>query len=147
MSVVEQKDSQQLHGHWRLVSFLEQRGDEWVAALGAEAKACLSYWPNGQMQVLIGAADRPRFRGEWSAIPDAEKAVCLDRMVAYAGRYTVAKDRVLHHVEICWIPNWERRDLVRRVDFPAPNQLLLSTVDDPDGRPRPAQRVLWERSE
>lgn len=139
-------DPQQLMGHWRLVSFVEQQpGGEWADALGPNAKGCISYWPSGQMQVLIGALDRPRFRGEWSSIPDHDKAACLDRMVAYAGRFTVVKDCVLHHVDVCWIPNWEGRDLVRLVDFPAPGQLLLRTEPATDGRPRPMQEVLWQR--
>jgi hypothetical protein len=98
------------------------------------------------MQVLIGALDRPRFRGEWDSIPSADKARCLDRMVAYAGRFSVAEDRVLHHVDVCWIPNWEGRDLVRLASFPSPNRLLLRTEVPTDGRARPMQEVLWERA-
>ena len=99
-------EMQELVGHWRLVSFIEQHaGGPWSDALGPDAKGCISYWPTGHMQVLIGALDRPRFRGEWDSIPTADKARCLDRMVAYAGRFTVAEDRVLHHVDVCWIPD------------------------------------------
>ena len=53
--------------------------------------------------------------------------------------------RVLHHVDICWIPNWQGRELVRIVSFPQPGRLLLTTVPDAGPRARPAQRVLWER--
>ena len=138
--------TQQLTGHWRLVSFTEQQPDgAWTDALGPGAKGCISYWPSGHMQVLIGALDRPRFRGEWSGIADRDKAACLDRMVAYSGRFTVGEDRVLHHVDVCWIPNWEGRDLVRLASFPAPGRLLLATEAASDGRPRPMQEVLWER--
>ena len=140
-------DQQALIGHWKLVSFVEQHhGGPWSDALGANAKGYISYSPGGHMQVLIGALDRPRFRGEWDAIPVVDKARCLDRMVAYSGRYTVADDRVLHHVEVCWIPNWEGRDLVRLASFPTASRLLLRTEAALDGRPRPMQEVLWERS-
>lgn len=133
-------------GHWRLLSFLEQRGDgRWEPALDAQARGYISYWPNGRMQVAIGSSDRPRLRGEWTQVPATQKAECLDRMVAYAGAYTVREGRVLHHVDICWIPNWEGRDLVRAMSFPQPNQLLLATVQEGQARTRPAQRVLWER--
>ena len=139
-------DIQQLVGHWRLVSFVEQDGTgAWLDALGPNAKGCISYWPSGHMQVLIGALDRPRFRGEWAAIPERDKAACLDRMVAYSGRFTLAQDRLLHHVEVCWIPNWEGRDLVRLPSFPAPGRLLLRTEAASDGRSRAMQEVLWER--
>ena len=140
-------DPQHLIGHWRLVSYIEQQGDgAWADALGPNAKGSISYWASGHMQVLIGALDRPRFRGEWDSIPAADKARCLDRMVAYAGRFSVAEDRVLHHVDMCWIPNWEGRDLVRLASFPAPDRLLLRTEPAPPGRPRPMQEVLWERA-
>lgn len=141
-------DKQALIGHWKLVSFVEQQaGGPWTDALGANAKGSISYWPTGHMQVLIGAPDRPRFRGEWDAIPAADKALCLDRMVAYSGRFTVKEDRVLHHVDVCWIPNWEGRDLVRLASFPVSNRLLLRTEAATNGRPRPMQEVLWERAQ
>ncbi len=141
-------EQNRIHGNWRLVSFLEQRADgDWEPALDAGAKGYISYWPNGRMQVLIGGSDRPRLRGEWSQVPAEQKAVCLDKLVAYSGSYTVDTERVRHHVDVCWIPNWEGRDLVRLVTFPTQNQLLLATVPDAGPRPRPAQRVLWERVE
>ena len=127
-------------------AFLEQRADgTWGPAFDEGAHGSIAYWPNGRMQVVMGAADRPRLRGEWTAVAPQDKAACLERMVAYAGAYTVQDDRVLHHVDTCWIPNWEGRDLVRLMSFPAPNRLLLATVPDTGPRARPAQQVLWER--
>ena len=140
-------DRTQLIAHWKLVSFTEQKpGGEWADALGARAHGSISYSDSGHMQVLIGSPQRPRFRGEWSAIPDADKARCLDLMVAYAGSFSLQDDRVIHHVTTCWIPNWEGRDLVRQASFPAPGQLLLRTVDAAGGRQGPKQAVLWERT-
>lgn len=137
----------QLVGHWNLLSFTEQREDgSWFDALGAGARGCISYWDCGRMQVLIGAPGRPRLRGAWAAIADRDKAQCLDRMVAYAGRFSLQGERVLHHVEVCWIPNWEGRALIRLASFPAPGRLLLRTEAASDGRPRPMQEVLWQRS-
>lgn len=137
----------ELIGHWTLVSFREQCADgTWADALGYGAKGSISYWDCGRMQVLIGAPSRPRFRGEWSTIPDRDKADCLDRMVAYSGRFTLAGDRVLHHVEVCWIPNWEGRDLVRLASLAAPDQLLLKTEATGEGKARPMQEVLWQRA-
>ena len=141
-------DQGHIHGNWRLVSFLEQQADgRWEPALDAAARGYISYWPNGRMQVLIGAGERPRLRGEWSQVPAEQKAACLDNLVAYSGSYTVEAARVVHHVDICWIPNWEGRDLVRHMSFPQPGPLLLATLPDAGPRPRPAQRVLWERVE
>ena len=140
-------DVRELFGNWRLVSFIEQQpGGEWQDALGAGAGGAISYWASGHMQVLIGSNDRPRLSGEWTAVPDAAKARCLDRMVAYAGRFTVSGERLLHHVDVCWIPNWEGREMVRLASFPAPHRLLLRTEAASQGRPRPMQEVLWQRA-
>lgn len=137
---------QDIEGIWRLVSFEEQQRDgSWGHAIDSQAQGCISYWPNGRMQVLIGGGSRPRLRGEWSEVPSQDKADCLDKLVAYSGSYTVEEGRVIHHVEVCWIPNWEGRKLIRQISFPQRGQLLLSTVADSSARPRPAQRVLWER--
>ena len=39
---------QELTGHWRLVSFIEQHnGGSWNDALGPNAHGCISYWPTG----------------------------------------------------------------------------------------------------
>lgn len=139
-------DTHRIHGIWRLLSFTEQRPDgSWDHALDEGAQGYISYWPNGRMQVVMGGASRPRLRGEWSQVPAQQKADCLDRMVAYSGSYTVEDDRVLHHVDLCWIPNWQGRDLVRLVSYPQEGQLRLATVPDTGPRARAAQIVLWER--
>jgi hypothetical protein len=135
-----------IEGHWRLVAFEEQATDgRWVPAIDAAAHGYIGYWPDGHMQVLIGGGARPRMHGDWAQVPVEQKALCLDQLVAYAGRYSVLSDRVVHHVNTCWIPNWEGRDLVRLVSFPQPGRLLLSTLPVTGARSRPAQRVLWEQ--
>jgi hypothetical protein len=140
-------DAARLYGYWQLQSFIEQEADgKWIDARGPNPKGSICYLPDGHMQVLIGSRDRPRFRGAWSTIPAAEKALCVDRMVAYGGRYTIGADRVTHHVDICWIPNWEGRDLVRLVTFPRQDHLLLRTPEPSGERPQPAQEVLWVRT-
>jgi hypothetical protein len=120
---------------------------DWRPALDASARGFISYWPDGHMQVVIGAGERPRLRGEWSGISPEQKAECLDKLVAYAGNYSVEGEVVTHHVDVCWIPNWEGRELKRAMSFPAPGRLLLATLPDDGPRARPAQRVLWERVE
>ena len=132
-------------GHWRLLSFTEQRQGQWVPALDAQAQGFISYWPNGRMQVLIGGSQRPRLRGAWEQVADADKALCLDGLVAYAGSYRLEEGLVRHQVEVCWIPNWQGRELVRLMSFPTPDRLLLATVPDTGERARPAQQVLWEK--
>ena len=131
-------------GLWRLVSFREQRGTQFVDYLGPDAKGYISYHPTGHMSALLARPDRPRFRGAWADIAAPDKAAALDGMVSYAGRFSDFGDRLVHHVEICWIPNWEGRDLVRLAAFDGPDRMTLRTIPDESGK-SPLQVVEWER--
>lgn len=134
--------SNRLVGHWRLVSYTERKASgETADVFGAAAKGYLSYFADGRMTVLVAGDGRQHFRGAWDAIPPTEKAAAYDKLIAYAGRYSDQGDRVVHHVEICWIPNWEGRDLVRLVIPAGEGRMILRT---PAERP-PAQDLLWER--
>jgi hypothetical protein len=134
--------SQRLVGEWRLVSYTEAKPDgETTNVFGPAVQGMLSYFPDGRMMVIVTGAGRPRFRGAWSAIPPADKAAAFDQLIAYAGRYTDLGERVKHHVEMCWIPNWEGKDLERLVIPAGERRIILRTPAD---RP-PSQDLLWER--
>lgn len=133
-----------LVGVWRLVSFRERRDGGLVDVFGRDPQGCITYAVEGRMSALLADPRRPKLKGEWSAIPDAAKAANYDGLVAYAGAYSLEGDRVIHHVDICWIPNWEGRDLVRMFSFDGPDRLILRTVDNPR-RPQPPQEVVWSR--
>ena len=82
------------------------------------------------MTALIGGSERPLFSGAWSDISDNAKAQNYDRLVAYGGRFTAHEDRVVHHVDVCWIPNWEGTDLERFVTFLPDGKLLAAHAAD-----------------
>jgi hypothetical protein len=131
-----------LVGRWRLVSYAETAADGGsVHVFGPGTKGELHYGADGRMMVIVAGEGRPRFRGAWNAIPATDKAAALDRLIAYAGRYSDLGDRVVHHVEMCWIPNWEGRDLERLVIPVGERRIILRT---PAERP-PVQDLLWER--
>jgi hypothetical protein len=141
-----QTNAQALLGCWSLAAFEERGADgQWRDALTGGAHGYINYWPTGEMSVVIGGGERPRFRGSWEEIAAGAKAAALDDLVAYGGTYSVAADRVTHHLTVCWIPNWEGRDLVRLVSFPEPGELLLETVPFAEGGPPREQRVLWRK--
>ena len=133
-----------LVGVWRLVSFREERGAVMVDFLGPNPKGYITYTPGGHMSALLAGQFRPRFRGAWDAVPADVKAANFDGLVAYSGRFTAGPDRVTHHVDLCWIPNWEGRDLVRLVSFDGDDRLVLRTEPRPD---QATQEVVWERAE
>lgn len=135
-----------LVGHWRLESFTEQRDDGTSFDVwGPDPVGYITYLPNGRMSVVFAGAQRARFTGAWVDVADAHKAACYDAMVAYSGRYTVHEDRVIHHVEVCWIPNWEGRDLERFVTLLPDDRVLLRTPSARFGRKQPVQDVIVRR--
>ena len=136
-----------LIGRWQLVSFTERRDNgEQFDVFGPDPKGCITYLESGAMSVLFASAHRKPFSGPWEGVSDRHKATNYDGMVAYAGRYTDHGDRVVHHVDVCWIPNWEGRDLERFLIFLPDGQVLLRTPAVRFGRPQPVQDVIVKRT-
>jgi hypothetical protein len=135
-----------LVGHWKLVSFTEERGAEWVDVFGSNPKGYINYSASGYMSAVLARSDRPLLSGPWSQLTDHAKAQNFDGLVAYAGRYTDHGERVVHHVEVCWIPNWEGRDLERFITYLPGDRVLLRTPQTRFGRTQPVQEIVWERA-
>jgi hypothetical protein len=135
------------------VGTYEGRGQQYVAADGMvtpvgekPATARLVYAADGTVIVISTPAGRARLPGrvsgnDWSGATAAEKAAATDGVVAYAGRYEVQADRVLHHVEISFFPNWVGTTNVRLFQWNG-RMLTLSTPPDASGGIR---RILWEK--
>lgn len=97
-----------LIGSWRMLSWTrESRATGQVTdCLGPNPIGYIAYHADGRMMATVFRRDRPappvgRPRTE------AEKAHLFDAMLAYVARYTLEDDRVLHHVEGAWAPDWE----------------------------------------
>ena len=132
-----------LIGRWQLVSYTERRADGGTFdVFGPDPKGFIDYAQSGHMSVLFAGAGRKRFAGAWDAVPDRDKAANFDAMVCYAGRYTDHGDRVVHHVDVCWIPNWEGRDLERFLTYLPDGRVRSSTRPTRFGRPQPVQDVI-----
>ena len=137
-----------LVGHWQLVSFTESRENgEKLDVFGACPKGYITYLESGHMSVVFASADRVPFSGAWEAVTDRQKAASYDGVVAYSGRYTDHGDRVVHHVDVCWIPNWEGRDLTRYVTYLPNGHVLLRTPETRFGRRQPIQDVTVKPAE
>ncbi len=79
-------------------------------ALGPDPIGYIAYHADGRMMAFVAERDRPRPSAD---APTAEEKVALfDSMLAYSASYTLENDRVIHHVEAAWNPNWQM-DLVR----------------------------------
>jgi len=91
-----------LVGTWKLKSFVRQdvaTGDR-RPALGEHPDGYLGYGLDGRMYAILVAGGRVVPAGDQ---PTDEERVQLHRsMIAYAGTYTIAGDRVVHHIDIAW---------------------------------------------
>jgi hypothetical protein len=111
---------------------------------GEHPSGTLIYTAEGRMSALVLAEGRKAAAG--TAPTEAEAFTLFRSMVAYAGRYTVEPDRVIHHVEQSWNQAWTGTDVVRFYKFEG-GRLTLTTA--PAANPRDGKMsvstLVWER--
>jgi hypothetical protein len=139
--------AQRLIGTWDLVAFEMLVDGEVVGhPLGPDAVGQLTYTGDGRVTALLMRRDRP-----WSpdvdflSATDAERGAAAIGFVAYGGRFEVADDTVIHHVELSLYVEHVGNPLTRTVSWDG-EALILSTERQHtrSGRAR-WQRLVWER--
>jgi Lipocalin-like domain len=134
-------------GTWKLVSASlstagGQRND---APFGPNPTGFLTYTPEGRMSAMISYSGRkPLSVGDLTLAAVEEKAEAFSTFLAYAGRYTLMEDRVIHHAEISGIENWVHTDLVRLIKFQG-NQIILATPPTSVNGKIQTWELVWER--
>jgi len=142
-----QQASDKLVGTWKLVSASlstagGQRND---APFGSSPTGFLTYTREGRMSAMISYGGRkPLSVGDWSLAPVDEKAEAFGTFAAYAGRYTLTEDRVIHHVEISSLQNWVNTDLVRLIKFQGDRIILATPPASSNGKIQ-TWELVWER--
>ncbi|OGA49166.1 MAG: hypothetical protein A3G25_13405 [Betaproteobacteria bacterium RIFCSPLOWO2_12_FULL_63_13] len=105
-------------------------------------QARIAYTKEGMVIVVSTPAGRPKVD---AGIPDHatvdEKARMADGVVAYAGRYEIKGDAVIHHIDVSFFPNLVGSANVRIPTFQG-KLLTLTTEPDEKGGVR---RIHWER--
>ena len=99
-------DEIELIGTWRMDAWTRTSVEtgETTDALGPAPIGYIAYHADGRMMATVFRRDRPAPReGGWS---EAEKAEMFDDMLAYVASYTLKGDRVVHHIDGSWNPNW-----------------------------------------
>jgi hypothetical protein len=91
-----------LLGTWKLKSFVRQdvATGKSRPAVGDHPEGYLGYASDGRMYALFVAGDRVVPTGDQPT--DAERAQLHKSMLAYAGTYTIAGDKVINHIDIAW---------------------------------------------
>jgi hypothetical protein len=133
-------------GTWRLISSEIETGNgqRWPAR-SPDDTGYIMYSPDGYMSVTIGGANRAPFAaGEPSGGTQDEQAAAYASYFSYCGPYEVLADRVIHHVEICLVPNQSGVDLIRFYRFDGNRLILHSPQAVVEGQTR-VTRIVWER--
>ena len=135
-------------GRWNIVSWLQLYEDgRRQAPLGEHLEGFIRYLPDGDMICIIARADRADFTtgGQWNA-SDAEKAGAYSSMLAYAGRYRIEGDTVVHEVRTSLFPNWKNGEQRRQVRFEGPDRLFIEArLEQGTPEARTAQ-LAWTRA-
>ena len=73
-----------------------------------------------------------------------ERAEAFATSFSYAGRYSLAGDTIIHHVEIASVQNWVDTDLIRLVRLEG-NKITLTTPPISVGGLIRTTELVWER--
>ena len=146
-SPMSAQSSSALIGTWKLISAsaTSATGAVNTAPYGANLTGTLTYTADGRVTVLLSYGDRKWLSGsDRLAAPAAERAEAFSTFFAYSGRYSVASDRVTHHVDIASYPNWVNTDLIRVFVLDG-NRLTLRTPPLSVGGTMTTSDLVWEK--
>jgi hypothetical protein len=134
-------------GTWKLVSvsLSTASGERNDAPFGPKPTGFLTYTLEGRMSGMISYSGRkPLSVSDLSQAAVEEKAEAFSTFLAYAGRYTLMEDKVIHHTEISSIQNWVNTDLVRLVKFQGARMILSTLPISVSGKIQ-TWELVWER--
>jgi hypothetical protein len=97
-----------LVGTYRLEEFRDIADDGEVRhPLGLEPVGFITYGPERYMSAVLMAADRPPFTGgDLMAGTTDERSAAFGTASAYAGRWHIEGEEVVHELEAGTFPNW-----------------------------------------
>lgn len=142
-------DQSQLVGTWKFVSWTKEFTEtgERVDALGPNPFGYISYASDGRMYAIAVRGDRQA--PENTPSTEAEKLALFDTMLAYAGRYVLHDDHVVHHIDTSWNQTWTGSEQLR---FMTLTETTLDLTSPPAPDPFTGKTVIhrisfqrWER--
>lgn len=117
-------------GAWKLVTFNVDEGkSSEKPRFGPEPAGYLMYTENERMAAVLMGTRRPALNPPQSVGAPAS-GHCIESVadfLAYAGRYEIKGDRVLHHVEVCVFTNLVGTTLERQFKIEG-DTLTIRTV-------------------
>jgi hypothetical protein len=133
-------------GTWRLVSCELRSADGQISyPFGQDAVGYIMYNEDGYMSVAIMGTNRPTFAsGDIRGGSTEEKVAAADTYLSYCGRYELQRDKVIHHIEVSFFPNWFGVDQERIYEFDR-DRLSLSTPPFLVSDMQQTAHLIWER--
>jgi hypothetical protein len=132
-----------LVGTWKLVSasYTTDKGQLVKDTYGPNPTGFLTYTVDGRMMAIIARGGRkPLSVANQVTAPASERAEAFSTITAYAGRYSVADGKVIHHVEVSVVQNEVNTDKVRTIARLEGKRVTLRV----DGA-RITAELVWER--
>ena len=129
-------------GTWKLRSFVREviATGQHHNEFGEEPDGYISYLPDGRMYAIL-VTDH-RVKPEAAAPTDEEKIKLFGSLIAYAGTYSVASDKVVHHVDISWNQNWTGTEQVRFYKLDGDTLTITTSVNKSPRDGREGRAVL-----
>jgi hypothetical protein len=115
-------------GTWKLVSASSStaEGERNDAPFGAGPTGFLTYTQDGRMSAMISYGGRKRLStSDSTSAPAEEQAEAFKTFLAYAGRFTLRGERIIHHVEVSSIQDWVDTDLIRTIKFESEGERIV----------------------
>jgi hypothetical protein len=115
-------------GTWQVTSFsmLELDSNKTSRPFGENPNGYVQYSPGGHVVLFLQSGD-PK-RPTTFPYSDADRAAAHRTIFgAYAGKYTVDGDKVVHHITASWRPEWNGTDQTRYFTLDG-NKLTLKTA-------------------
>ena len=137
---------EQIVGTWRLIAASALSGGvKNDAPFGPNPSGLITYTGDGRMMAIISHSGRkPLASGDRISASVDERAAAFATSFSYAGRYSLAGDKIIHHVEIASVQNWVDTDLVRLVRL-EDNRITLTTPPLSVGGQIRITDLVWER--
>jgi hypothetical protein len=133
----------ELVGTWKLVSAstTTSTGERSETPYGPSPKGLLTYTADGRVVAMISYSGRKSLS---ILAKQEEQAEAFKTFLAYAGRYRLSGDKVIHFVEISSIQSFVGQDLVRSVKFQG-DQIILVTPPTPVKEKVQTFELIWQR--
>jgi hypothetical protein len=147
VSVLAAVNPERFVGTWKLISFETRvENGEVSYPFGNDALGYIMYSADGYMSVTVLPRNRRRFNTQdILGGTTEEKVAAAESYISYCGRYEVVQDRVIHHVEVSFFPNWAGVDQERFYGFDG-NRLTLSAAPMLIKGKSQSAYLIWKKS-